>query len=1567
MSNEITDDPSKSLLTEQHLRHLARHVKDLMPEQVDDTALKTLQSIFNQVLFTCAAPGLNTTYRVAAFNALCALIDQSLAKSRPALAAQIFDLDFWAQSFILYLTRSDLAKPKSSRQLLVSLTTALVYAPLDLQTKDQIKKSAAKKLVQGLLQSEDDHLTRSAVSCLAQFLTKNVLSLDIVLEVFEPEPNDQNDELQRFLVQLLNLTHTGDFVSSICQLVTVVLDVHPSLVKPHAGTRAPGFLWVEPLAISFASISIDVPVLRVHILPVLFKRSFTGFEAFLSRLGFYSNEATKAAQGTEELLFASLLAGKDIGFVLETDRPEVWSDGNAVHIPVRAITSYLSRASRTARLTGLALLVQSPTATKPLLGDALLALRTHLHHFMSDTDSNFRSEVSSLMQHLVDRVKSATVVLARHASRFASQGTSTDSQNKIDELQAHRDFLQWLLRDVEWNLRPTATYQRHISALRILTTVIRSGLDHNIDSNSLSKTAKREPRWAFHISVMTPNRCLLLLNLLTNPFDDVRQASANALLLTKGRYNSEDVRKALARAEVSMLATGRADHADGVAHLYRLLHERNTIDPDTAIMTGFSDENMLYKLIQMLETMLEVGRSNLQQAVEHYPMHGLLVSIRYLILQDASIVEDQGIRERLSKCLHTVWIVVKPTLCDDAPEGYVPETTEDEQMLSTKDTLSYCWRALKEASSLLGTLITCADRSIGTVRTSELRSLSLLCFTQLSELRHRGAFSTVAQTWGSCCLSSQTLTPEVGSLLLAEWYERVVQILRNRTLINTRRSAGIPSLLCGILVADKTGEILEQAFVDLECFAREAVDPSLTQEGSLPQVHAMNCLKDIFKNTKLGQQSERQISSSLRLTIHALQSEVWAVRNCGLMLFRAVIDRLLGTSEAHLEDDLQFSKRVITDQSSDIIGTILGLLTAPSTESGIIDLSRNEGVFPALQLLQRLHIPDECLGLAQANSLALTSSRVWHVRDKAARTYASLMGKDSILVQQMLKLGTSPHNELHGALLCLRYMIKRSRNRIEIPSVVLSRDRREESSGIRELLRVVDAEKRFSREDMCPMITAAWIDIIIEAIKLARRCKLSLDDDFTPTEPALHLKLYEAILMIIPPTNDPTKIWRLDLSRALAMLFTHQASVEDNLDRSLMLRMVSRLTDDASVEFLKTLDVERMVPLRSETEGLLHACWTLFTREESAPYLKCRIIKTLLKLITIMTYTERHVLAGLVDLSLIMNPSHALDTPLVADLLLQLRAAVLEISASAEIVDFTGVRNWINDCSVAVGQTGICSREAAALALVDLDHLWSTLNGVEEHGPFLRQLIFVAVDLLNDDDEDVRLLASRTAQQIVLHVLHVQTEMLVPAVASIKLVKLLVSKWPAACDVINSAFTRAFSLTSSTFSSVAERLADLSDESTALFAEEKQNLYIDEASEVRIWADAIMYLAPDDIPKVLVRNLSDWVNNGLDTLKEQAQSQPDGPLSWTSKAEIFTLGLQLIYGTEVLLHLTNRGVKLHIRPSILRCQLAEAIELCRKRADCGLWVREMDRVITDPIFQNFLRVRQVLSRLELTI
>jgi hypothetical protein len=90
----------------------------------------------------------------------------------------------------------------------------------------------------------------------------------------------------------------------------------------------------------------------------------------------------------------------------------------------------------------------------------------------------------------------------------------------------------------------------------------------------------------------------------------------------------------------------------------------------------------------------------------------------------------------------------------------------------------------------------------------------------------------------------------------------------------TRRSAGIPALMTGILSANSDNPSFQDVMMELISLAKRPVVLSEKDETNLPQVHAMNCLKEIFKSSALGKKSEGHIAECLQLAADSLNSEM---------------------------------------------------------------------------------------------------------------------------------------------------------------------------------------------------------------------------------------------------------------------------------------------------------------------------------------------------------------------------------------------------------------------------------------------------------------------------------------------------------------------------------------------------------------------------------------------------------------------------------------------------------------------------------------------------------------------
>ncbi|KAK4502728.1 hypothetical protein PRZ48_006154 [Zasmidium cellare] len=1548
------------IINEDSLKQISRSIRSLVPsdspdgDSTDEQQVKDFKTLFDRVFTTSSATNLNVTHRVAAWNALCSLIDQSLQSEAITVRDFVWIDGVWDRAFELYLHHAQNARPKSSRQLLNTLTDALK------KSKDRdlshVKKDAANKLVSALLNYEDAFSAKVGAQLLSHMLSKDVVSIDDVLGAFRRNHSNSlsNSETGDFLLVLFRWLNYGDFGSTIAHLVSVFLD--KLAVSTESAHGQP--IWTIPLQTALTQGSVNTDDLRAHVLPVLFKRNFNDFAAFLYSQGVHDSLSSQGneqfSSANNELLYVALQTGKELGLIEETDEHSISRDGDCLHIPVHYIGNLLFHASRSSRVTGFYLLVTSHAATRPFSPKSLRLIRKALEMAFADVDADFRGDVFSAFQKLVDRLRSISATLARQAGTMNRQN---GMDSKIMEVPAaarlsdHRKFLEWLLKFLSWQLRPTASYQRHISSLKCLSTLTRSGLDDLIPEGHYSKSASSGARWPFRMNVITSEMQRPLLDLVLDPFDDVRQTASSILALASSASDSRlqsNLCSVVSRAEEMMLATGRADHADGVAHLYAI---QSRLANDST-----SGQTTVQHLLGQLEQMLTIARRSLPEAVAKYPIHGLLTSLRYVVSQSKGA--ESLSNDRLCEDLMQIWKVIKPVLCDDAPEGYKPDEVEEGND-STKETLSYCWRALKEASLLMSSVATDKQTEEAT-----LQNISDLCFTQLAELRHRGAFSTVAQTWATCCMRCKDMKSPMGLSILVVWYTKVLQMLRNNVTINTRRSAGIPSLLCGILIAEKSGKLLSNAVTDLETIARQPVNAASAEEGSLPQVHAMNCLKDVLKNSRLGEQSEKYVPRALHLAANALRSDVWAVRNCGLMLFRAVIDRLLGTDQSPFEDDYAAQKLISVHQHPQLIDVILDLLTnSNQSQSGLS--TGFEGVFPALQLLQHVQVPVYRLDVVKRAVERLTASASWHIRDKAARSLAALMARAQPLealasTQAFIVDNVAGQNALHGALLTALHYVTRLKLALE----------RSDETSTPTISFPLDDFRSFregflahlwsiSQQSGCFVTRAASLDVIRALATLSS----SLGLEFV--EP----RSDELIQMA--SNSDINEPAQATLRQAMARLMAQRLSCngnstldEDLTDLTQWTLNLARNDQNACEHFLRSL-AQSPDASQGPTGRPVYALCAEIICGEFGIHLKCEAQQLLLTL----PPSDWPPLERLSTRSLDPRPYLSEDgcNQRYADQWLQIRALELDNSAGSLPEGGKGVLtdiiSFVDDCVAAVNDEGLHTREAAASAIDRLNHLWAMLPiALLLHDQFTRLCVAV-YDLLNDDDEDTRLRAAAVTKGILSAGTGDKVLEMEPITASRKLLAFSMNRWPSSWILAHAAFQRAFDISDSPPRSVHEQLAALSHGDTALFVEEKQNLYIDEASEVRVWSKVLQNLSDVAISRELLDKLGSWTLEGLQTLAQHADSHPDGALGWSSKPDVFKLVLQVVYGAETLLALVRRGIRLPLRPSEITRSLFECLTAFERGDVICLLRWEVQRVLSESVVHKMALVHERTGRL----
>jgi len=214
---------------------------------------------------------------------------------------------------------------------------------------------------------------------------------------------------------------------------------------------------------------------------------------------------------------------------------------------------------------------------------------------------------------------------------------------------------------------------------------------------------------------------------------------------------------------------------------------------------------------------------------------------------------------------------------------------------------------------------------------------------------------------------------------------------------------------------------------DLKAEAKAPAPERVAFGDPLPQVHALNCMRAVFTSALLSSVSGPYIGDALTLAAKCLDSNIWAIRNCGLMLFKSLIDQLLGTTSSQnwSDDILVKSSRFSFADAPDLLDIIVKLLRAgsdvPESPS-----SAFESVFPALKLVQRISLPNERRTEVRELVLRLCGSPHWHVREMAAKTYLTLLETSDIAdsILPLLPNLELPQNVIHGRLFCIKYVLE---------------------------------------------------------------------------------------------------------------------------------------------------------------------------------------------------------------------------------------------------------------------------------------------------------------------------------------------------------------------------------------------------------------------------------------------------------------------------------------------------------------------------------------------------------------
>ncbi|GAA5941468.1 hypothetical protein JCM10213_006094 [Rhodosporidiobolus nylandii] len=499
-------------------------------------------------------------------------------------------------------------------------------------------------------------------------------------------------------------------------------------------------------------------------------------------------------------------------------------------------------------------------------------------------------------------------------------------------------------------------------------------------------------------------------------------------------------------------------------------------------------------LLDLTEQQLSHYSSNLAEAAGVAPMHGTILALRHLFISipiasyDALSTpeERRALFHRALGVIRRVWEVTSPVLAARAPEGQDGKAEDDEAQAEAdteearairfekkegaaadedgedladgtggpqhKIILSACWRAMKEAGELLETILrlpselgTSAFRQIWSYE--EIRAIGDLYGVWLARIRHRGAFMACHPCYtrtAAALLVAGKEWPEVGKLP-EEWLDGHLDAIVSKRISFTRRSAGIPYLILGLLltILPSSRSTFDRAFSRLFEIA-ESTTPDISDES---RVHAMNTLRTVFLDAKGGMAAAPFVERGFLVAISLFFSPNWILRNVAMMLFASLTTRALNARRTNLDRDPgSLARRLSVDEffgRYPALRSVLRQQLERAWKESLEDSpssNLHSSLFSILMLLSLLQTPKRVESAPSEPSLVepfiplvkqCASSRVWKIREVAGDALTGLVAPNEVaaVCEELLlgverELGGLSQNELHGQLLQLQSLLE---------------------------------------------------------------------------------------------------------------------------------------------------------------------------------------------------------------------------------------------------------------------------------------------------------------------------------------------------------------------------------------------------------------------------------------------------------------------------------------------------------------------------------------------------------------
>ncbi|KAF3162430.1 hypothetical protein TWF788_002019 [Orbilia oligospora] len=1079
-----------------------------------------------------------------------------------------------------------------------------------------------------------------------------------------------------------------------------------------------------------------------------------------------------------------------------------------------------------------------------------------------ESDPQVRNEIYAGFRVLLERLVASSYALNKKLrsleGRPADLGTRSEA---VDEVQTMNDlllqqkaFTSWFLNELlPAQLRPNASYQRVILALKVYSywlPQIERDQSNSLPGGDLAadiKKSKKKQNEREHIvlpfdpDIQYPHLLRLLVERIMDPYDDIRSLATG---LIKELPQSKEVQWAhvLQRSQRMIEDSGRPGQEDGFSRILEVLYD------------------------------LSLKDSNISQEVwEAYSSStsdGTIVDLAFMLLDKEPHIQCQSQANPRSRIDNSVLGALALIFKRKDANLLVLEEEKRKKMFD---------RVLKLAQDIWA------------------RERDILC-NESPEGRGVATSGEDSDDEDEDQLNSQ-------GFLSYSW--RVVSEARFVSLVGFSYKGAI--IISEIQMKKKQNSFIQHAFSSLENTVQTPRDLPMDQKDEnghleLPQVHALNCMRFLFMDSQLSTVVDPYVSSSLHMAFNCFKSEMWAVRNCGIMLYTAIVNRIFPK-----DGSMQIFKAERFFQRYSGLDTVF----LETLSNGFQDLSDHrliEAVYPALDVISRLSFQENQESEAFKDLvIRYLECKIWKTREAAAKSILAFTPRENSVESYgeflLWNFGdfNRDNNVIHGGLCTAR----------EIYEQRISGFGDELQSEIEDTTKSAARHYFEPSNRVSPVNQAHFIQIcgIVFSNNTA-----SLAENIVP--------FCQRILEDArgsPPRGFADSLLRKEIARVMAVsapslacsyLSFHDPDYGVSLSEALA-------NTNSNVELHKTL--------RELKDGV-----DTVSSDEKQPSTAFSVLQEVLN-----HHDWEWYRVAAVNLLLLSSEKQAMEPTTLAQL--ASNGPVEPLKESALTLLGQNIPPMLNDDSyrsMIYGSIQTWVQELFNNVRDEIPHSsrMAVLRSIEEaYGVFescdqqvqqtLLPVWIVLQKLLNDDEEDVRSRAACiVAKLLAIEESEREVETFTPLRAERRLFEHLARiEAFTNIEIQRRLLEDVIDLPLEKISNIKERLITANTPNTLLFKIEKQNLYRDELRCMDYYLELLSKATAKDRAAELVDKLTQYVTIGMQTLWDIAQEYQvetgeggvsleegklkatDGIMGWTTATEeIFVSGMRVANGFKLL-------------------------------------------------------------------